>query len=759
MTSEKAAKLAQLGFSIIPCSSKKIPIGEWKKYQESPRAPEEVKKLSSVKFGIVAGYNDLEVIDVDLKVFSTTTEKTDFWGSLLELFRESIYDFDEKFTIAKTENQGFHILYQSKRVQGNQKLAVLEGHTEAIIETRGKGGMVIAYDKFFSDLTYRDVRYITDTDRKSLMRICRSFNYIEEKKKPTPKKNKLKFHDDNSLRPGDDFNQQNDVWDVISDEFEIVKDSTDKTLIKRHGAKSFHSGYIFKKNNLMYLFSTGTIYPHEEALTPFACFAHKFHAGDFSAAAKDLYNQGFGDRYEKEIKEKEEKIPDNTKIINDYVYNKKDANFPIEIFPKPFQSYMIECRDKLNSVLDYLGCALLWSVSLMCGNRFSIEVKRGWEEKPIVWMALVGAPGIGKTPSINRILKPLMKENNRRIKEYILKREEFDKYDALSKKEKEEQIQVDAPTKKQFIADDITLEALIDLHECVPTGIGVYKDELAGWLKDMNKYREGSDLEFWLSTWSGSSVSVNRITRRGSFVESPFIPVLGGIQPAVLNDLYTQEKKDNGFMDRMLIAYPDVEIPKYSEEEVSYESIDWYFSSIINIKRRIDKLCAEYFTEFPDHKEIICRFSPEAKRGWIDKFNDITDKQNAITENEYFKTMYPKQKSYIPRFAFLLNVLNSFFDEKVSLDIISEKSMRDAAKLSDYFVETAKKIKIENKEAEDIRHSMDNRFISNYDKIRSAYAINPDFNKSKMADLLGISRQTVYNYLSEIRKNEDDKDR
>ena len=78
------------------------------------------------------------------------------------------------------------------------------------------------------------------------------------------------------------------------------------------------------------------------------------------------------------------------------------------------------------------------------------------------------------------------------------------------------------------------------MHQEVTTGVGVFKDELAGWLKDMNKYRDGSDLEFWLSTWSGTSVNVNRLTRVGSFVENPFIPVIGGIQPAVLNELYNQ---------------------------------------------------------------------------------------------------------------------------------------------------------------------------------------------------------------------------
>src|SRR5690625_5149123 len=185
------------------------------------------------------------------------------------------------------------------------------------------------------------------------------------------------------------------------------------------------------------------------------------------------------------------------------------------------------------------------------------------------------------------MLYPLMKENNSMIKEYLQKKKEFEEYDKLDKKEKEQRIKVDNPTKQQFIADDITLEALVDLHECVPTGVGVFKDEWAGWLKDMNKYREGSDLEFWLSTWSGSSINVNRLTTAGSFVESPFIPVIGGIQPNVLKDLFTQDKKDNGFMDRMLISYPNIVIPEYNEAEISYEAIDWYNSALINLRREI----------------------------------------------------------------------------------------------------------------------------------------------------------------------------
>ena len=758
-------------FSLITVTDKRIPTYKWKEQQEKKLTPEEFIKRYKDKrtdnVGLVTGFEDLEVIDVDLKVLSTTTEKIEFWNEYISLLRDAIYEFDKKFVIYKTKNAGYHILYKTKRVKGNQKIAKLKDHKEAIIETRGVGGYVFMYpENQIGELSYFDVKYISDDDWRSIMRISRMYNYIEPEPDYKKIKNntKRKYKGKNGeITPWDDFNNKNTIWDVVGDQFSVYRDTPSKTYIKRHGSKNAHSGCIFKDTGCMFLFTTATEYPHydgtdsgnkEALLSPFKAFTYRYHNGDFSASARDLYNQGFGDRLKIEIKEKESKLPDKTLEINDYLYNKNHLSFPIDVFPKPFQNYIIECNDKLDSVIDYMGCSLLWAVSLLAGNRFTIKVKTGWNENPAVWFSLVGQPGAGKTPSINRMLYPLMKENNSMIKEYLQKKKEFEEYDKLDKKEKEQRIKVDNPTKQQFIADDITLEALVDLHECVPTGVGVFKDELAGWLKDMNKYREGSDLEFWLSTWSGSSVNVNRLTRAGSFVENPFIPVIGGIQPNVLNELFTQEKKDNGFMDRMLISYPKVVIPEYNEDEISHEAIEWYNSALINLRREIIKFTEPGAFEKENEKngKIECSFSEEAKKLWVEKFNEITKKQNSDEENEYFKSMYPKQKSYIPRFSFLLNILNSFFNEDVFVEEIHKMSMEGAIKLSDYFVATAKKIKFENKQVDDIKKSINRKSLSIHDKIKDAYMANPNFNRSQLAEILDVSRQTIYNYVKKIKE-------
>lgn len=746
-------------FSLITVTSEKIPNHKWKEQQTKRLSPEEFQRHlenpTTANVGIVTGFEDLEVIDIDLKVFSTTSEKNNFWNEYQSILKDAIFDFDKKFVIYKTKNAGYHILYKTKRVGGNQKIAKLKDHKEAVIETRGLGGYVFMYpENKISELSYFDVNYITDEDWRTLMKISQSFNYIESKSDIEPKIKKV--YAGGGLTPWEDFNNQTSVWSVISDDFTVVRDFADKTFIKRIGSLNYHSGIIYKNENLLWLFSTGTIYPHEKQISPYVAFTYKYHNGDFSASAKDLYNQGFGDRIKKELEEIEKKVPDNSEQIEHYLFNKTDLNFPIEIFPKPFQSYLIECHEKLDSIVDYMGCSLLWTMSLLVGNLFRIKVKNGWYENPVVWFSLVGRAGVGKTPSIRRILYPLIKENNKEIKNYIKNTELYREYEKLSKKEKEQQIEIDKPNKKQFIADDITVEALVDLHQEVTTGVGVFKDELAGWLKDMNKYREGSDLEFWLSTWSGTSVNVNRLTRVGSFVENPFIPVIGGIQPAVLNELYNQEKKDNGFMDRMLISYPDVTIPKYNDEEISTDAIIWYNSTITNLRKVIQKLKQE--TEAEEIKKIEVYFNSEAKKLWIEKFNEITEKQNSDNENEYFKSMYPKQKSYIPRFAFLLNALNSVCNADIDFKIIEADAMKGAIKLSDYFVATAKKIKFEKSEDDKI-DKLTKKANTIKDKVYEIWKVDKNFNRSKVAEKLNISRQSILNYIKIFENEQEKKDR
>ena len=732
-------KLVDSGFSIIPCSETKAPIGKWKEYQTTARTKEEIDLLNSPLFGIVTGFNNIEVIDIDLKVFSTLQEQNNFWNEYLSFLTDNIDDFDKKFVIYKTKNQGYHILYKCKVIQGNTKIAVLENHKEAVIESRGIGGMVVIYDNQISKLAYYDIQEITERDRTILWYISKSYNFVKEEVIEVTPQTKKEFND-SIITPWQDYNEKTSIIDIISDELKIVRQLNDKIILKRIGSENPTSGSVFKSNGCMYLFSTGTSYPHEKLISPFMAYTYKHHNGDFTKASSELYKLGYGTRLMPKVKETEKReLP---KV------NKDDLIFPIDVFPKPIQDYILECNETLDSSIDYMGCSMLWLISVIVGNSIQIEVKKGWNETATIWLAVVGKAGLGKTPSIHNIIKPLLSANNKEIKNYIKQLEKYEYYESLNKKEKEAHEEIHKPKKCQFIANDITIEALVELHQENPNSVGVFKDELAGWFKDMNKYREGSDLEFWLSTWSGKAISLNRKTAKSAFVDKPLVSVLGGIQPSILNSFNTEDNKDNGFMDRMLLSYPDLSIDNWNDKEMNYDTIQWYYDSIISFYETIKYKVVE-FDEEGDIKPKTAVIPNDSKKEWIRVFNEYSSIQNSDEENEYMKSMLPKQKSYLPRFALLVNTLDSFFDEthKSNALEISKESILKAEKLSKYFIAMAKKIKVNTIEVNEMKTIItNNKSKSNKEKYLELIKRNPDANKKEIAELLGVSLRTLFRY-------------
>ena len=756
---DKCNKLIDDGFSLITVSNNKIPNFKWKQYQSTQVDKKKFEWYYNYKgglinentnkeipptenIGIVTGFDYLECIDVDLKVFSTAKEQKEFWDEYLSFLQDNILDFDEKFVIYKTKNAGYHILYKSKRVDGNKKIAVLKGHKEAVIETRGIGGYIFTYyGKNLFKTTYKDVKFVSDEDRNILWSCSKIYNHVEDVEIIIPKTDKKQYSQD-GLTPWDDYNNQTSMIELLASDFDVVTNLSNKYVIRRKGADSPHSGYIFKDTNCMYLFSTATIFDAEKLYSPFTAFAKMYHNGDTSQAAKDLYLSGFGERLR----------PEPVINLKPIELNTEDVEFPIEVFPLELQRYMKLCHVTLNNSIDYMGCSLLFVSSIIIGNSTLVQVKRGWNETANLWLALVGRAGVGKTPSINSITFPLDNINNREIKKFIKDYDKFEKYIDLDKAEKQLSEEIKKPRKTQFIVNDITLEALVELHSENKNGIGVNKDELAGWFKDMNKYRQGSDLEHWLSSWSGKQINMNRKTAKSAFVERAFIPVLGGIQPSIMDGFYTDENKDSGFIDRMLFSYPELMPADYCEREMEQEHLDWYSDYIVSFYESVKKNIN--YTKDNEIEPSIIRFSKDANKEWIKIHNKIISHQKSDEENEYMKSMYPKQISYIPRFALIIHSLSCREDSKKDFNLVSKDSVIKAEMLSNYFVAMSKKIKGQSNIRNDIGYAISlMKGKSDYDKFKSVYSSNNNISKSVIADKLGISRQSVYNY---IKKYEDE---
>lgn len=745
VTLGRSINLLKAGFSVITIGSSKQPNFSWKQNQSTSLTVEKLTEYGNYKggiikkdgkeieptqgFGIITGFWGVECIDIDLKVFPTLEEGRRFWDEFKSFISDYIDDFDRKFVVYKTVNSGYHIIYRCQKTEGNQKLAKLKGHNQALIETRGTGGYIYIYDNKIGKLGYEDIQEITIEERETLIGLCKYFNY-DEKQDEEIKAIKV---ENEGLTPWDDYNQRNQVIDIIQGEFQVVKHLSDRIVLRKQGSKDPLHGFIYKDTGLCYLFTTATIYPHEKPLSPFSAYAYKYFNGNFSEAAKEVYKQGYGARKVNKVFIEKPELPKDQLI------------FPIEVFPEHIQSYIIQNQKTLNHSIDYMGSSLLWLLALCIGNSCKVEIKTGWQESANIWIGLIGRAGLGKTPSINAMIFPIEKRNAFEIKHYQNEYRKWKEYISLDKNEKKDHEEVTEPPRKQFIVNDVTIEALADLHEENENGVAVFKDELNGWLKDMNKYKPGSDLEFWLSCWSGKTATLTRKTAKSSFIEMPLMPVLGGIQPGIFAQISTSENKDNGFLDRLLLAFPEKEIEHYNRNSIDQEVLEWYEAYICEFYDQMKNKVLEY--KFNSISPKIIRFDEKADNEWERIFNNLSDMQNSDEVNEYVKSMLSKQKSYVPRLALILHCLDAYATGN-PIGWINKETMLAAEKLSNYFIAMSKKIKIsmiESSELKDLINSM--KGSGTAEIVKAVSESIPDFNKSELAELLNISRQAIYKHM------------
>ena len=272
--------------------------------------------------GIITGATsgNLEVLDVDTKYDLTGT----LWQELWELIEGTFPDVAETLTVLSTPSGGKHIAYRCDKIDGNKHLAVRQAtqaetddHNKtakrkktpeqfkiALIETRGEGGQVatIPTPKYkLIQGTWETVPHISTDVRDGLIAICKSFTQIESPAPYKQKGRKPKYTESPSITPWDDFDQQTDIGQLLeSYGWSLASDRGNTARYKRDGGKDRSHAKVFRDTNTVHSFTIKEMIPAGESLKPSAVYAHYEWQGDFSAAAKDLYKQGYGTRKQRD---------------------------------------------------------------------------------------------------------------------------------------------------------------------------------------------------------------------------------------------------------------------------------------------------------------------------------------------------------------------------------------------------------------------------------------------------------------------------
>jgi len=323
------------------------------------------------------------------------------------------------------------------------------------------------------------------------------------------------------------------------------------------------------------------------------------------------------------------------------------GEFPTDTLPEWVRAFVEHSARALGVPTDLIAIPVLVDISVGIGNNWRIQLKPSYQESASVYGAIIGNPGVMKSPALQAGLRSLRFPHNAE------------------------------PGNRRFTSD-VTTEKLAELLDKHPRGILLYRDELSAWVRAMNQYRsgKGADRQFYLQARGGSPLTVDRINGTDIFVLHPFLSIVGTIQPDMLSELEDAHGREDGFLARPLYAWPDPVPVRWTDEEVPDAVISEY-------DRHLQALY-----DLPDNDEpVVLSLTPAAK-GFFTDWHDVHCEEGENANfSSFMQAVYSKLKGYCGRLALIHAVTSN--PDTVEVDV---ESIAAAAAQIEYFKRQAFKV-------------------------------------------------------------------
>lgn len=360
------------------------------------------------------------------------------------------------------------------------------------------------------------------------------------------------------------------------------------------------------------------------------------------------------------------------------------SSFPIHILPSFFQGMLIEYWDVARYPIDYTAAAIIAAISICMGNRFSLYVNDKWIAHPLIWCVIVGKPGANKSHPLKTILKPIIEIDRKEITKFNNAYQHYlshlEGWKKTSKKDNNNIEEIYMTTCKQYIAQDVTQEELVQMLIDNPNGILFYNDELTSIFSNFDRYQKGSFEEMMLMCYSQQVLKINRKgDKRKLFVNHPFLSVVGGIQTNIISDMLSGKRADNGFFARFCFF-----LPTSSKKFPPKDKTD---------SNRIYEDCWREMVSknLNDDTEHTLVFDSEAKQLVLKIRTNYTDLYNQ--ENDDVRaSIIAKIETQFIRLIMICHYIRYLCKEDIELTIVDCQSVENAKVISDYLLDNAFKL-------------------------------------------------------------------
>lgn len=635
----------------MPVKSDKTPaVDAWKQFQTDKPTTAQINQWFSgsmpktTGLAIIAGEisGNLEIIDVDCKY--------DLSGSLMkdfcDLLKEHLPELFPQLVIAKTVNGGYHIVYRTaeKTAQGNKKLALRPATEEEkangkkkrdLIETRAEGGYIAAAPtegyKWLQG-TFENIPTITAKEREIIMTVARSFDQMPvetSERERTAQKVVSPTRSTGEISTFEDFNQRADVPALLERHgWKLHQRSGSRMIYTRPGKTDQKASANYDESRrIFYVFSTSSDFQSDKGYNPSQVYSILEHGGDYSAAAKSLYAEGYGARYQ--AKTSKDDFPAITDATQAAATNeppqewsepkpldltlKKVLTVDDDFLPKVLVNWLRPASKVIGCPFDFLALSAIVMIGSIIGSKLRVKplVHSDWFVVPNLYGGCVGLPSSKKTPALDETRKPILELQSAARKTYLEQKQIFDvdaefyQKDIGDLKKKSETAAAyrlgitnltkpEEATLRRFEINDVTTPKLGEMLSKNPNGFLQFRDELTGWMKSLEADYDLNARSFFLELWKGAiPYSIARKGDGETEIQSGTLSIIGGIQPSKLlryiSEAYSQDNAD-GLPQRFLFAFPDANKRNANPTEAEYFSMRDGFERI----NAICKTLADY---------------------------------------------------------------------------------------------------------------------------------------------------------------------
>ena len=115
-----------------------------------------------------------------------------------------------------------------------------------------------------------------------------------------------------------------------------------------------------------------------------------------------------------------------TNMLRAKVEYNLDGGLPLDVFPDKIQEIILNLSRYENFNVEYVASIIISAMAAAIGNSYQINIRNEWKDSPSLYMMLIGRPGLGKTPPLNFLYKPINDLDDRLDEKYS---EELEKYE------------------------------------------------------------------------------------------------------------------------------------------------------------------------------------------------------------------------------------------------------------------------------------------------------------------------------------------